>query len=242
MPHVLLDYRYLTDKRPLGKWLREAQGLEPDGALLLASIRSKGTPNLIYSFNLLLLTYLGDLAGRPADLFALPTPHELGLPEYGSYSLQLSSSPHRLAAELVYESNPIELLMAGGGLQGTLTAGIIAGVAMAAYDDYRVQAHMAGAVPYVKRIQQEVTMFYLTNGRFPTQTEVAFLMERQPKPLGLDVSVELQPDTGVIYVEFGVDSLVGENDLVLSPEEAGGWTCEGSLTRIHYLSTGLCSQ
>jgi len=72
----------------------------------------------MYVVNLWLLTWLGDLVGRPVDLFAIPTPLELQLPEAGGYSLQIASSPDQLAIELVYESNPVELIMAMGGVQG----------------------------------------------------------------------------------------------------------------------------
>ena len=135
LPQTLMDYRTLADKRPLASWLAEAQGLDGRNALLLATARQKDTPRLLYEWNLLTLALLGDLLQRPVDLFSLPTPQELRLPAEGGYGFALSSSPETLMVELSFESNPVELLLAFGGLQGLSAVGILAAIAIPAYLD-----------------------------------------------------------------------------------------------------------
>jgi hypothetical protein len=244
VPQTLIDYRYIDERVPLGDWLRQTQGIEPNGALLLASARSQGTPRLIYELNLWTLEALGDLFGSPVDLFALPSPRELGLPDSGSAGFQIASSPNQLAVELVYESNPLELLMAMGGL-GTLTsAGIAAAVAIPAFEEYQNKAEIATELAEVQQLQQELIMFYVDQGRFPTAEEAQSLLSTLPGGGNMDLSLE--PDTGSISAQIYVPGLSGGNLLIITPRLGDGgyidWDCEGStLDPAHLETSMLCN-
>jgi hypothetical protein len=223
--------------------MRNTQGVEPDGALVLASARSRGTPRTMYMVNLWFLTWLGDLVGRPVDLFALPTPLELGLPEAGSYSLQLASSADRLAMELVYESNPLELIVAMGGVQTLIAGGVVAAVAIPAYTEYRLEAQVAVALASVRRLQHELLVFRMEKQRFPSEAEAAELLARLSLPGNLALQVE--PDGGIITVELDIDGLEGGNLLMLIPEEGDvglDWLCSGNLDRKYLENSNVCAR
>jgi len=243
VPQILMDYRYVGDKVSLGEWLRQSQGVEPNGALLLASARSYGTPRMMYVLNLWMLTWLGDLVGRPVDLFALPTPMELGLPEAGGYSLQIASSPDQLGIELVYESNPVELIMAMGVAQTAIIGGVTAAVAIPAYTDYRVKSEVAGALGSVQQLQYQLRAFRTDQQRFPSEAEAAELLAGVALPGNLDV--RLEPDTGIITVELYLEGLEGGTTLVLMPQEGGAgleWVCNGNLARKYLQNTSVCTR
>ncbi len=244
VPQTLIDYRYIDERVPLGDWLRQTQGMDPNGALLLVSARSEGTPRLIYELNLWTLKTLGDLMGSPVDLFTLPSPRELGLPDSGSAGFQISSSPNQLAVELVYESNPLELLMAMGGF-GTLTsAGIAAAVAIPAFEEYQNKAEIATELAQVQQLQQELIMFYVDQGRFPTAEEAQNLLSTLPGSGNMDLSLE--PDTGSISAQIYVPGVGGDNLLIITPRLGDGgyidWDCDGStLDSSHLENSMLCN-
>jgi hypothetical protein len=244
VPQTLIDYRYIDERVPLGDWLRQTQGMDPNGALLLASARSEGTPRLIYELNLWTLEALGDLFGSPVDLFLLPSPRELGLPDSGSAGFQIASSPNQLAVELVYESNPLELLMAMGGF-GTLTsAGIAAAIAIPAFEEYQSKAEIATELAQVEQLQQELIMFYVDQGRFPTAEEAQNLLSSLPGSGNMGLSLE--PDTGSISAQIYAPGVGGNNLLILTPRLGDGgyidWDCEGTtLDPSHLANTNLCN-
>ena len=243
VPQILVDYRYVGEKVPLGDWMRQSQGVEPKGALLLATARSRGTPRMMYVVNLWMLTWLGDLVGRPVDLFAIPTPMELQLPDAGAYSLQIASSPDQLSIELVYESNPLELIMAMGGVQTAIAGGIAAAIAVPAYTDYQTKAKVAEALASIQQLEYEVIAFHIDKQRFPSEAEAAELLSGVTLPGNLDVGLE--PDTGAITVEFYLEGLEGGASLVLTPEDSGAgldWVCNGTLDRKFLQNSNVCTR
>lgn len=52
-----------------------------------------------------------------------------------------------------------------------LIIGILAGVALPQYEKSVMKSRMAAAVPIAKSIKDNMTMFHLSNGRYPTYSE-----------------------------------------------------------------------
>lgn len=52
-----------------------------------------------------------------------------------------------------------------------LIIGILAGVALPQYEKSVMKSRMAAAVPIAKSIKDNMTMFHLSNGRYPTSSE-----------------------------------------------------------------------
>ncbi len=242
LPQTLMDYRYSTERVPVGDWMRQSQGLDPAGALLLVTTRGEGVPRLMYEIDLLILSGLSELVGRPLDLFALPSARELAIPAAGAYSLQISSSPTQLGLELAYETNPMELFLAAGGLQSMAVAGIVAAIAIPAYQDYQVRSQFQPGLELAQGIQAALTEFQAVNDRFPTAEELEALFGALPELAG--ITVELEPDSGAIYVHFHGFDLGDAAELWVIPEataEGLTWRCEGGF-QARFGSGALCTQ
>jgi len=240
VPQVLMDRLYITSKVAVAPWLHQAQGVDPSGALLLASTRTSGVPQLMYEVNLWLLTYLGDLTGHPVDLFSLPSAHQLHLPDTGAYSVQITSSPDQLGLELVYESNPIEALMAVGGMQTLIATGVLAAVAIPAYMKAESHAQLHGAMTSLQALQGRLAEFRASKGRFPSASEVDTFLDQGDYPDNADL--QLEPATGKMTIRFYGEDLDGKDELILTPVLDQGnlrWQCAGTLNAKH-IPSELC--
>lgn len=241
LPQTLMDYLYSTERVSVGDWLRQSQGLEPAGAFLLATTRGQGVPRLMYDIDLLVLSALADLVGRPLDLFSLPSAKELALPSSGAYSLQFASSPERLGIELAYETNPLELFLALGGLQGAAIAGVVAAIAIPAYQDYQTRAKVQPGLAQVQSVQATMTEFYAANQRFPASEDIDNLFSSFSEVEG--VTVQVEPDNGSIYADFHGFGLEEASVLTLTPEptsEGVRWRCGGGFAE-RFDTKGLCT-
>lgn len=232
LPQVLMDRNYIATRTAVDQWLEKEQRIQPEGALLMASMRNKGVPAFMYRLNLEGLSYLGDVVERPIDMFALPTPREAGLPEAGAFGIKLTSSETQLALELDFESNPAEVLLAGNGYTAAAVAGVLAAVAIPAYQDYTVRAQVTAGVIASKGLQRYVENFARKKKRYPTAKEVA----------GLDLSkldtdkyrFSLNPGDGRIVIEYSHHALREGNTLILAPQIENGqmhWSCESDMVQ-----------
>ena len=230
-PQPLIDRAYVPERTPVREWLERRQRVEPDGALLLATTRSVGIPAFLYDLNLQVLSFLGDLAGRPVDLFAFPTPRELKLPKSGAYSFRVASTDTELSVELAFEHNPAELLMAGNGYAGIAIAGILAGIAIPAYVDHTVRAQVAAGVDGTEPLRKYLAEFVAENKRFPNSEELEQLdLSELQQP---HFSLSVQPDEGRILVSFSLDQLGDASVVVLAPQvqDDGSvvWECSSEI-------------
>lgn len=230
LPQVLMDRHYISDRVDVGQWLQRDQRMVGEGALLLLSARNRGLPALMYRMNLEALSYLGDMAERPVDMFALPTPREAGLPEEGAFGLKLVSSESQLAFEMAFENNPIEFLLAGNGYTGVAVAGILAAVAIPAYQDYTIRASVLEGMNQTRAVRQYLESFARSNGRFPSEAEVDEL-DLSDFETG-KYAIGINPGDGRVYVEYYHDALEDGNVLVLTPRVEGDelhWDCEADM-------------
>jgi hypothetical protein len=110
IPQLLIDRIQNTDKVSIKSWLSESQGLKTDDSLITMSTEVENMPSLIYGNYLNVIQTLSDLSGHEVDLFSLPSPNQLNLPDRGAYSLQLTRSTNTLALEICFENSPIDFL------------------------------------------------------------------------------------------------------------------------------------
>jgi len=243
VPQTLMDYRYAAQKVAVGDWLSRDQRVDASGALFLASTRLEGTPALLYEINLLFLSALGDLVGRPLDLFAFPSARELRLPGHGAYSLMVTSTAEALGAELAYEGNPLEILLGLNGMQAAAVAGLLAAIALPAYQDHQEGAAGEAGEPrgdagdqgetdaedplvLLGDTQLAVARFHAEEGHFPGTAELG--AEREPLVDTEAIRIVVEPDTGTLHVVF-LDAGEGAT-LILTPEAKDGglvWRCAG---------------
>ncbi len=230
LPQVLLDRNYLPTRTPVDEWLNKEQRMSADGALLMASVRNDGLPAFMYRMNLEVLSYLGDVVERPVDMFALPTPREAGLPKEGAFGVKFTSSESQLAFEMAFENNPVEFLLAGNGYTGVAVVGILAAVAIPAYQDYTMRANVAEGVASTHVVREYVEEFARGNGRYPNEQEIGEL-DLSDFETG-KYSISINPDDGRIVVEYYLDALDEGNVVVFTPlveEDRFVWECEGHM-------------
>ena len=228
-PQVLIDRNYIAARTPIDQWLRSQQRMGPEGALLLASARTPGLPAMIYRFSLEFLSFLGDVVERPVDLFELPTAREAGIPDQGAYGLKLTSTDTRLAFELAFENNPLEILFMGNSYTGVAMIGVVAAIAIPAYADYTVRAKVGAGIATAEGVRILVAEFMQSQGHYPTAAEIE----------GMDLSpfeseqydLTISPDDGRIILEFHFDPIEGET-VELTPEmqdDGLNWACAGTM-------------
>ncbi|HXH03437.1 MAG TPA: pilin [Candidatus Competibacteraceae bacterium] len=233
VPQALRDRVRHSERVAIAEWLARSQGQDSRQALLLASARQADIPRWTYHAYLQGLDVLGDLADAPVDLFALPSAGELALPAEGALGLQLEAGAERLALLLSYEQTPLEVL-AGGGSALTLAAvaGILAAVAIPAYQDYMVRSQVVQTLGEVAPLKERIAEFHAAQGRFPNAEEVATLLPPEDSHRA-GYSVELEPDTGAIGLSWPADGPGGGGELWLTPvaDENGGlsWGCGSTL-------------
>jgi len=229
-PQPLIDRYYLKPGMAVGVWLKEQQKTDPKNSLLLASGRSHGLPGLMYDLNLQVLLALGDLVERPVDLFAFPTPREAGLPEYGGISFKIDSSDTRLAMEFSYDNNPGELLFGGGGLAAVATTGILAAIAIPAYQDYTIRARVVEGFSASDQHRTALEEFIVANKRLPNATESKALPGVTESALVTDWAYD--EDSGTISIQLAIKTLGEANILHLTPQVKDNmivWMCSGEM-------------
>jgi len=242
IPQVLMDMLYATPKINVANWLRQSQGINPNGALTLISTRATGIPRLLYEMHLWSLSYLSDMVANPIDLFSFPSAHELNLPNSGAYSVQFVTAPNQLALEMVYESSPFEVLMSFG-LQTLASAGIVAAIAIPSLiDNKKDESIPQTTIEYIKNLQVKLAEFYNVMGRFPAINELQTVLANNSPIEGIEVT--LLPDTGSIILILPNKCKDTSCELILAPTlnpNGINWKCEGSLST-NSISSEICTQ
>ena len=175
VPQVLLDRDQIGPQHAVGEWFSQQIGMPSNNAVLALATQAEGVPLLFYQWHLQLLQYLGDIFGKPVDLFGLPSPRQINLPATGSYGFKLASAPDRLGLEFIYETNPLELLFAGDTMTTLAVAGIIAAIAIPAYQDYTLRTEVSASLAEAQIVQSRLETFYYQQGRLPSAEEFAEL-------------------------------------------------------------------
>ena len=122
--------------------------------------------------------------------------------------------------------------------------GILAAIALPAYQDYTARAQATEALKVSSGLQADIGAYYAENNAFPPAgdaiiTDAAQLQGKYFPVGGLTVA----PGTGVISVAFG-SGVLAEQTMTISPTAAGGtvpqiaqWTCAG-LARPTHIPSG----
>ncbi|MFO1351647.1 MAG: pilin [Gammaproteobacteria bacterium] len=242
VPQTLVDRDLAASKTPVGQWLADSQRINARNALALLSVRSAGIPQTLYGWNLELLQMAGDLAQQPVDLFVLPSATQLNLPTQGGYSMKIGAGEREVELELTYEHNPLEILMIGNGAVLTTVAvtGILAAIAIPAYEDYTVRAEVAAELSRLDAVKATLAEFYLAKGRFPTQRELPKILQAVGGP-GLEKRLKIEPKSGVVRFTLALDRLGEDNVITLTPQASGdqiNWRCVTTILA-KYLPTPL---
>lgn len=188
-------------RQPLDQWLDKAQGSKRQHALLSVSTELEEVSHTAYHMQLSLLQALADLGNTPLDLFQLPTAQQLGLPRHTGLGAELVMNERQLVLEMNYEHSPLEVLFGSNATASVAVAGVLAAVAIPAYQDYTLRSEVATAVAETGYARQALTEYYQQHGQMPDSDA----------PLSIELSRTLSSGKGEITVENGAIFLYFNN-------------------------------
>ncbi len=218
VPQALADRAAGNLDIELGHWLKQSQGYAPEHALLGVSAVTRNAQRQIYYAYLGGLQMLGDLLGASISLADMPSAGALQLPVEGAIGLALEVTPDRVGFNVHYEQTPVEILMAGdgGALVGVAVAGIVAAIAIPAYQDYTVRAQVTSVLAESDPLKQAMAEYYSKNKRLPQSNEelrLGFEGDSLKYLAGYGI------DGGAVVLVFGdeADAAIKEHTLLLTP-------------------------
>ena len=113
--------------------------------------------------------------------------------------------------------------------------GILAAVAIPAYQDYTVRAQVTEGLSLASAAKTAVSEYFATNGSLPTSNASAGIATSQSISGNHVDNVNIE-NAGSIVVTFSANAISGE-DIILNPETAGGrvsWSCSGGTLDAKY--------
>ncbi len=242
-PQTLMDRFRRGTPIGLDEWLAETQRQDLSNAAIGLSASAEGIPRFAHQTYISGLTFMADVADTQIDYFSLPTADDLGLGERGTIGFSFITDESLLGAEFVFEHSPGDMLASGNGITAVAIGGILAAIAVPAYQDYTIRAQVAEGMTQAHSLRTELSAFYAENERFPDALEAEdFYRENVGQYAG---PIAVEPDSGTIYVYFegpSVNSNLSGMQLWLTPydEEQDGsfeWYCESDIEYKHLPSS-----
>ncbi len=214
-------------------WLEQRQRIDASTAVLSISGTSDKLPERIYSVYLEVLQLLADIAQTDIDMWAMPSARTIGLPRDGTLGFTISLGAPTLAAEFTFENNPAEFL---GGVGGVAAVGILAAIAIPAYQDYEIRAKVTEGLLLADPAKAAVSEHYLNSGSFPGPVDAAAMST--PDEAGNHVrSIIVEPGSGRILIDYKAESIPDGGQLYIRPlpTESGelDWKCTATFEDKH---------
>jgi hypothetical protein len=220
VPQMLDDHHHAPTHISIDDWIQQTQKQNPRHALSLISLTMPKIPRQVYYAYLQLLTFLGDLAMQPIDIYALPGANQLALPSHGAFGMQFDMGDDMLALSFNYESSLFEFMLDPG--MGTVAAaGIVAAVAIPAYNDYTTRAKVVEGLYSASPHKAAITEYFHSHDKFPDSLNGVGL-----PPHAQDDNINLR-ENGIIQIEFSESSLQNQSLLLVPKINQGAihWQC-----------------
>lgn len=235
VPQILIDRAAMGAKTDVGEWLSDKQRIDGSHAVLSLTGTSRKLPKRFYAMYIELLQFFADISKTDIDIWSMPTAAQLDLPTEGAIGFTVHFGDPYLAVELMFENSPMDGLISAGG-SGIVVVGILAAVAIPAYQDYTIRAKVSEGLNLAAGVKVAITEHYQDNGQFPGPADAALLSI--PERAGEYVwSITVEPDTGIIIVVFNDDALPEGGTLYLEPfagsDGSVSWTCSGTIENKH---------
>ena len=234
VPQPLIERDQVGAKTDIEEWLTEQQRIDASESIMMVASTSRKLPRRLYAIYIEVLQILADVSKTEIDVWSMPTPRQLRMADEGTLGFSVNLGQPYVGMELTFESTPFEFLF-GGGIGGVVAAGIVAAVAVPAYQDYTTRAQIATGLSMSAALKTAVTDFHMENGRFPNAEEAEAMSVYGTGDE--DVwSLEVLPDDGVIVITYSTSVAEG-GEVYLEPiVEEGGfitWACSGSFEDKH---------
>lgn len=226
LPQVLIARGRHKSSATALDWMQSRNMMRSESTFSVAA-NAQGLPKQAYHMYLKAVQSLSDIAGVKPNLTAMPLAEDLGLAEDGRVGVALNTGKYSTSLVLDYEQSPLDYLAMGGNAMATVAVvGILAAVAIPAYQDYEVRANGTQALVSAARLKTALSEYYLSNGKFPNAEDA------EPFSIRDDVAiVYFDAEEAVIKIVYssGVDERLSDTELNLTPEISEGgyveWTC-----------------
>jgi hypothetical protein len=168
----------------------------------------------------------------------MPTADDLALADEGAVGLAVNLGDPYVSLELSYEVHPGELLFAGGGVASVATLGVLAAIAIPAYEDYTMRATVSAGLGQAGMAQVRVVQHVQRTGRLPNDAEADALSDELFAGPPVDFLV-VEGGSGVVVVDFVPGTVSGGGQVRLTPNLAPdgrtilSWDCAASILPQH---------
>lgn len=197
VPQPLMDRLDLGADQPLEAFMVAAGG-DPTALLSGAAVINDAARRTYHAW-LGALASIADIGGVEVDLMALPTARQLALPSETALGVSLQMSPTRLQLELDYAQHPMEWIGGSDGLTVVAVGGILAAIAIPAYQDFTVRADVATALSETSALKTAIVEQYVGSGELPV--DAAGLGMDLPLTTAND-HAQISLDNGTILISF----------------------------------------
>lgn len=182
VPQILVDRKNFRDDVPLQPRLASQQ-IRPENDFFWMLSNSRNIPRKNYYTYLNMLQMFSDLVDTNIDISSFPSANELELPVYGNLGLEWMLGKGELGFSINYESHMGEYFMDNNTMVTVAVIGIMAAVAIPAYQDYTKRAKMNKVLVMSIPAKREVEKYYRANGAFPGSIKQG----QNPFPKGSDI-------------------------------------------------------
>jgi len=230
MPQLLIDRARLGPDTGIADWLGETQRVDMSSSFLAATGSVANLPKLMYQFYVGMMQGIADLVEVEYDVFAMPTATELGLPERGTLGFSVNLGEPYLSLELTYESHPAEVLLGGGGMAAAAAVGIMAAIAIPAYQDYTIRTQVSEGLNLAAAAKAAVAEAYLNRGVAAADRAAAGMSPNATDTEGAYVQ-SIDVVDGEIFIRYGnaAHPRIADGTVVLTPygsaDDTIVWAC-----------------
>lgn len=170
-PQPLADRQSLRASADLRGFLGSALGADFEQAQLLYAGSNHGVARQYYEYSLLFLYTLADLAGARIDPFSFPSASQLDLPAEGSVAIAFQSSRDGLALSFAYDASFLDFFSGAGAMATVAVVGVLAAIALPAYQDYVARSQVAEAVMGASAAKIAIEEFTQAKGKPPASLQ-----------------------------------------------------------------------
>jgi Tfp pilus assembly protein PilE len=231
IPQLLMERNVTDNKTSLKQWLQTSQKLNWDHTALGVSGRYDNIAKSYYVSYISVMQYIADSVDAKAfDIYSLPTAKQLNLPKQGGFGLTADLAAQQISFELVFDINPIEYLAQGNMTATMTTVGILAAIAIPAYQDYIDNSQTAKYSHSAQTIKSHLDMNYQLYGSLYTDETTSQSLElliNMP-----ELSVELNKAENSFVLRGNKNNKFYDNWVSYTAvinEDGLDWSCETDL-------------
>jgi hypothetical protein len=234
VPQPLFDRVSKGADTRIDLWLKDQQHIDTTSSFLALTGTSRKLPMRLYHIYIELLQLLADLSEADIDVWNMPSASQLSLATQGVVGFTVNLGDPYVSATMTFESNPAEALLGSGG--GSIAAiGILAAIAIPAYQDYTARAQVMEGYYLAQQAQDAVATYHATGGEFPPPSIAAAMGEDLTGTY--TESIMVMPGSGIIVVNFFAEAIPDGGQLFFEPAvDSQGvieWVCSGTLPTKH---------